>query len=73
MKKNKKFYVENLVGILPIFSCAGSRYSKMYCDTGVQGVQQGATIRPAILRHGQEAPRHGRPGREASGARALGA
>ena len=31
-KKIKKKSCRQLIGLLPIFSCAGSRYSKLYCD-----------------------------------------
>ena len=33
VKKKKKSY-RQVAGLLPIFNCAGSRYSKLYRDTG---------------------------------------
>ena len=40
-----------LDGVLPIFQ-SESRYNGLYRDIGRRGVQQGATIRTATLRHG---------------------
>ena len=72
MKKKKS---RQLAGLLPIFSCAGSRYSKLYRDTGhsigAHGQAGSITILPSSAvtqprgrarhgrQHGAGAQRHG--------------
>ena len=48
-KKKKIFWC--WAGLLPIL-CFESRYNRLYRDTGLRGVQQGATTWPGGTRHG---------------------
>ena len=51
------------MGYCPFSFCVGSRYNKLYCDTGAQGHSWPGRTR---LRHSKEALRHGWPAHRAS-------